>query len=100
MLKLEEATVAAVGFRHSIRPFRDSITCLLFAREPLEPCDHFVPRCYKETGLPCHQISLNQAGDTVAAPEAGGKHDRLKEEVLVRLRNNIARLEQERSVPG
>lgn len=99
MLKLEEAVVAAVGYVRK-QPFRDSLTCLDFGRESLEPCDQcwlmdFVPPEYHQNALPCHQISLNQNGETVASLVAAGDRERLKQAILAWLRGAIAKLEQE-----
>ena len=107
MLKLEEAEVATVGYRPyprapqlRVEPFRDSITCLAFAREELEPCDNcwlmdFIPSNYHDKALPCHQIPLNEKGETVATIEATGDYERLEKAVLAWLRGRIATLEQE-----
>ena len=99
MLKLEEAIVAAVGYVRN-QPFRDSITCLDFGRESLEPCDQcwlmgFVPREHHPNALPCHQISLNQDGETVASLVAAGDRERLKQAIIAWLRGAIANVEQE-----
>ena len=99
MLKLEEAVVTAVGYLRN-RPFRDSITCVDFGRESLEPCDgcwlmSFVPREYHQNALPCHQISLNQNGESVASLASAGDRERLKQAILAWLRGTIAKLEQE-----
>jgi hypothetical protein len=107
VLKIEEAVVSARGFRTTpqssrlyLEPFRDSITCLNFSRETLEPCDqcwllHFVPGNHHQNALPCHQIPLNQKGETVVSLESRGDIERLEKEVLVWLRGEIAKLERE-----
>ena len=100
MLKLEEAVVVAVGYVRN-QPFRDSITCVDFGRESLQPCDgcwlmSFVPREYHQNALPCHQISLNQNGETVAGLASTGDRERLRQTILAWLRGTIAKLEQER----
>jgi hypothetical protein len=108
MLKLEEAAVAARGFplspdppHHRLEPFRDSITCLNFEREaPQEPCDqcwlsNYVPAGHDPNVFPCHQIPLNQEGETVRSLESGGNPQRLRREVLGWIRGEIARLEGE-----
>ena len=109
MLKIEEAVVSTRGFRGSTRtrnpyfePFRDSITCLDFSRETPEACDQcwlmeFVPRNYHPNALPCHQIPMNQAGETVVSLESRGDIVRLEQEVLGWLRTKIAQLERELS---
>lgn len=107
ILKLEEALVAAGGYRASARrphprPFLDSITtsCLQFGSGALESCDQcwlmeFVPRDHHPNALVCHQIPLNQNGDTVASLEATGDHERLEQAILAWLRGTIAKLEWE-----
>lgn len=107
MLKLEEATVAAHGFppspdapHHYLQPFRDSITCLEFSQESLEPCDmcwlmHYVQQEKQGDVLPCHLIPLNTKGETVASLTATGDHDRVQQTVLSWLRAEIAKLEKE-----
>lgn len=107
MLKLEENTAATVGYgatardpqRH-LEPFQDSITCLQFAHETLEPCDEcwlmkFVPPDYDENTVPCHQIPLNEQGDTVMSLEAAGDQERLRKAILAWVRDSAAKLEQE-----
>jgi hypothetical protein len=107
MLKIEEAIVSTKGFKGTGRngtflfePFKDSITCLNFSRETLEPCDQcwlmaFVPKNYDEYFLPCHQIPMNKAGETIVSLESRGDIDRLEKEVLSWLRTKINELERE-----
>jgi hypothetical protein len=100
MLKLVEMTAATAGYRTSLQPFRDSITCLNFGRESLEPCDRcwlmkFVPPGYNQQVLPCHQIPLNVEGETVASLGRTGDRERLREAILGWLRSNITRMKQE-----
>ncbi len=107
MLRLEEVAVAACGFPPSpsaphqhLKPFRDSITCLYFLQEnPQGQCEQcwlasFVPAEYDPRALPCHQIPLNQQGETVLSLEARGDPERLKTEVLGWIRGEIAKLER------
>ncbi len=105
MLKLEESLVAEGGYhptarRPQLQFFRDSITCLTFGHEELEPCDqgwlmNFVPPDANPNVIPCHQIALNQNGDTVASLEAAGDRERLEQAILAWLRSAIAKLEEE-----
>ena len=107
MLKIEEAVVATKGFRGTggsgklyYEPFKDSVTCLNFSRENPQPCDacwlmEFVPHGYHPHALPCHQIPLNPAGETVVSLESRGDIVRLEQEVLAWLRSQIAQLERE-----
>jgi hypothetical protein len=107
MLKIEEAVVSTKGFHGSGRgrpfyfePFRDSITCLNFSRETPEPCEHcwlmaFVPDSYDEKAVPCHQIPMNRAGETIVTLKSQGDVDRMEQEVLKWLRSKIAELERD-----
>jgi hypothetical protein len=107
MLKMEESLVSAKGLRAApqigklyFEPFKDSMTCLNFSRESLEPCDEcwlmdFVPNGHHDRALPCHQIPMNHAGETVVSLKSRGDIPRLEETVLSWLRNRIAQLEQE-----
>lgn len=107
MLKLEEAVVAAKGLRAGPRigkryfePFKDSMTCLNFSRESLEPCEHcwlmeFVPEDFHDKALACHQIPMDGKGETVVTLKARGDLPTLEQTVLSWLRNKIAELEGE-----
>ena len=107
MLKLEEAVVSAKGLRAGPRigkryfePFKDSMTCLNFSRESLEPCDEcwlmeFVPEDFHDKALACHQIPLNGKGETVVTLKAREDIPTLEQTVLAWLRRKIAELEAE-----
>lgn len=107
MLKLEESVVSAKGLRagpHTgkpyFEPFKESLTCLNFSHESLEPCDEcwlmeFVPDNYHDKALPCHQIPMNHEGETVVSLKSGGDIARLEQTVLSWLRKRIAQLELE-----
>jgi hypothetical protein len=107
MLRLEESVVAAKGLRAGPRigkryfePFKDSMTCLNFSRESLEPCDEcwlmeFVPEDYHDKALACHQIPMNHAGETIVSLKTRGDIARLEQTVLSWIRNRIAELERE-----
>jgi hypothetical protein len=107
MLKLEEAVVSAKGLRAGPRigkryfePFKDSMTCLNFSRESLEPCDEcwlmeFVPEDFHDKALACHQIPLNGKGETVVTLKAREDIPTLEQTVLSWLRRKIAELETE-----
>ena len=111
-LKMEEAIVAKGGYGPSVRTpqvrlqaFRDSISCLNFASESLEPCDQcwlmdFVPGDHHQNTLPCHHIALNESGETVASLTPTGDPGRLQQALLTWLRSNIAKVEQELKQPG
>lgn len=107
MLRLEESVVSAKGLRAGPRigkryfePFKDSMTCLNFSHECPEPCDEcwlmeFVPEDFHDKALPCHQIPMNDKGETVVMLKARGDLPRLEQTVLAWLRNKIAEVEQE-----
>lgn len=107
MLKLEEAVVSAKGLRAGPRigkryfePFKDSMTCLNFSRESLEPCDEcwlmeFVPEDFHDKALACHQIPMDAKGETVVTLKAREDIPRLEQTVLSWLRGKITELEQE-----
>ena len=107
MLKMEEAVLSAKGLRAVpligkpyFEPFKDSMTCLNFTRESLEPCDEcwlmeFVPHDFHDKALPCHQIPMDHKGETVASLKSGGDIARMEQMVLSWLRNKITQLEQE-----
>jgi hypothetical protein len=107
MLKLEEAVVSAKGLRAGPRigkryfePFKDSMTCLNFSRESLEPCNEcwlmeFVPEDFNDKALVCHQIPMNEKGETVVSLKARGDIALLEQTVLSWLRKKIAEVEQE-----
>jgi hypothetical protein len=107
MLRLEEAVVSANGLRAGPRigkryfePFKDSMTCLNFSHECPEPCDEcwlmeFVPEDFHDKALPCHQIPMDDKGETVVSLKARGDIALLEQTVLSWLRKKIAQLEQE-----
>ena len=90
-LKVEETIVAKGGYGTSVRTprvrlqtFRDSVSCLNFASESLEPCDRcwlmdFVPGDHHQNALPCHQIALNESGPSArtfsSRPSLAKGHD-------------------------
>jgi hypothetical protein len=55
----------------------------------------FVPEDYHDKALPCHQIPMNQEGETVVSLKSEGDIPRLEQTVLSWLRKKIAQLEQE-----
>jgi hypothetical protein len=107
MLRLEEAVVSANGLRAGPRigkryfePFKDSMTCLNFSHECPEPCDEcwlmeFVPEDFHDKALPCHQIPMDDKGETVVSLKARGDIALLEQTVLSWLRKKISQLEQE-----
>lgn len=86
--------------------FQDSPTCLNFD-EPARPhpCDEcllmqFVPEEHRNDDVPCHQIPLNEKGDTVETLFEF-KRACIAEDVLEKwLADAIARVEAEAAVPA
>lgn len=107
MLKLEESVVSAKGLRAGPRigkryfePFKDSMTCLNFSRESLEPCEEcwlmeFVPEDFHDKALACHQIPMDDKGETIVMLKARDDIPTLEQTVLSWLRRKIAELEEE-----
>jgi hypothetical protein len=81
--------------------FIDSPTCLNFsALHKTRSCEEcllmqFVPDERRKMLIPCHHISLTEAGDTVASTEGWADQDELERFVAEWLRKAIARLEEE-----
>ena len=107
MLKLEQTFVERGGYgslvgtpREDPIPLRESVTCLNFGKtesEQRDPCDRcwlmaFVPGEHRSEVLPCHHITLNKSGETVASLRNADR-DRLNEALCGWLRNSIAWLE-------
>ncbi|HJP91949.1 MAG TPA: hypothetical protein VJ875_08330 [Pyrinomonadaceae bacterium] len=94
------------GYGRSVRTpwksksiFRDSLTCINFA-EPVKthPCSecqliNFVAPELRNTDVPCHQIPLNESGDTIEDLAMRDKQAQLEEVVKEWLRTQINRLE-------
>jgi len=107
MLRLEESVVSAKGLRAGPRigkryfePFKDSMTCLNFSRESLEPCDEcwlmeFVPQDFHDKALACHQIPMDEKGETIVMLKERGDIPTLEQTVLSWLREKITEIEQE-----
>jgi hypothetical protein len=55
----------------------------------------FVPEAYDENAVPCHQIPMNPAGETIVKLKAQGDVDHMEQEVLKWLRTKISELERE-----
>ncbi len=108
-LKLEIDFIEKGGYSPSVREphrkprtFRDSVTCLnLGLDEKKEPCancflSEFVPpEARASEGDLCHQIPLNDRGDTVESLEREGNPDKLQAVMLDWLKKTVARLEAE-----
>jgi len=107
-LKLEAGILRDGGYNPSVREphaqpriFRDSVTCLNVGLEvKKEPCANcllmvFVPPEHRDRENPCHHITLNAKGDTVASLEAAGDRDNLEKALLGWLDKTIATAEKE-----
>jgi hypothetical protein len=109
-LKAELDFLKGGGYGRSVRTpwkststFLDSPTCLNFGDpQRTQPCDQcplmrFVPSGQRSNSVPCHQIPLNSAGDTVAAIERWADKNELEQAVGKWLRTNIKQLEAEQA---
>jgi len=108
-LKLEIDMIEKGGYypsvrepRHTPEIFRESITCLNVGLEEKEhPCsscflsEFAPPEARYSNGDICHQILLNEKGDTVESLKAEGDPYKLQSIVLAWLKKTVAKLEQE-----
>lgn len=111
-LKFEVEMIEKGGYHPSVREarrepeiFRDSITCLNVG---LEEKEHACSSCFLSEFAPaevrnssgdiCHQIPLNEKGDTVESLKAECDPYKLQAAVLGWLKNTVAKLEQEVAV--
>lgn len=111
-LKFEVEMIEKGGYHPSVREarrepeiFRDSITCLNVG---LEEKEHACSSCFLSEFAPaevrnssgdiCHQIPLNEKGDTVESLKTEGDPYKLQAAVLEWLKKTIAKLEQEVAV--
>jgi len=98
------------GYGRSVRTpwkptstFQDSLSCLNFA-DPARshPCNEcqlidFVSPESRNADVPCHQIVLNEAGETVEDLELTDNQAKTEEAVKDWLRQQIKRIQQERA---
>jgi hypothetical protein len=108
-LKFEIEMIERGGYHPSVREprhepeiFRESVTCLNVGLEEKEqPCascflsEFAPPQVRYSTGDICHQIPLNEKGDTVESLKAEGDPYKLQATVLSWLKKTVAKLEQE-----
>ena len=106
LLKFELSFLEDGGYGRSVRTpwqttsvFRDSPSCLNFSdpKRP-HPCDHcllmdFVPAEHRSDNVPCHQIVLNDRGDTVDSLYDEASQERLELKLADWLRATIKKLE-------
>ena len=106
LLKFELAFLEDGGYGRSVRTpwqattiFRDSPSCLNFGdpQRP-HPCDHcllmeFVPPEHRSDNIPCHQILLNDKGDTIDSLYEESSPQRMELKLADWLRATIKKLE-------
>lgn len=88
--------------RHNPEIFRDTITCLNVG---LEEKEHACSTCFLSEFAPanlrnsnediCHQIPLNEKGDTIKSLKAEDDPYKIQATVLSWLKKTVAKLEQE-----
>ena len=99
------------GYGRSVRTpwksksvFQDSLTCINFGDPSRShPCNEchlidFVSPEQKATAIPCHQIPLNDAGDTLEDLELKDNQSEMEETVKNWLRKQINRIQEQRGV--
>lgn len=99
------------GYGRSVRTpwksksvFQDSLTCINFGDPSRShPCNEchlidFVSPELRATEIPCHQIPLNDAGDTIENLELNENQSEMEETVKNWLRRQIQRIQAERAL--
>jgi len=108
-LKYEIKMIEKGGYSPSVREprenpeiFRDSISCpnvgLKTKEHPCSSCflSSFVPpEAFHSDANVCHQIPLNEKGDTIESLKAEDDPQKLQAAVLGWLKRTVARLEEE-----
>lgn len=110
LLKDELDFIEKGGYGRSVRTpwkatsaLQDSLTCINFGdparSRPCAECHliDFVPPEHRHDHVPCHQIPLNEAGDTLEGLELADNQSRMEAAVKDWLRAEIERIEQERA---
>jgi hypothetical protein len=110
LLQQELDFIEQGGYGRSVRTpwkpqsiFQDSLTCLNFAdparSHPCTECHlvNFVSPEQRAAGVPCHQIPLNEAGDTVESLELQDNQAKTEATMKDWLRKQIKRIEAERA---
>lgn len=113
ILRAELAFIQKGGYGRSVRTpwkqtsiFQDSLSCINHGDpERHLPCSEcrligFVSPEECSATIPCHQIPLNTAGETIEMLEERGDVQRLEETVKEWLKTSIARIEGQRSGEG
>ncbi len=110
VLKEELEFIEQGGYGHSVRTpwkptsiFQDSLSCLNFGypyrAHPCTECHlvDFVPTEERGAVVPCHQIPLNEAGETIETLEMADNQQKLETSVKNWLRAKIRQIEEERA---
>ena len=110
LLKDELDFIEKGGYGRSVRTpwkatsaFQDSLTCINFGDPSrAHPCSEchlidFVPAEHRADRVPCHQIPLNEAGETLEDLELADNQSKMEEAVKTWLRARIKLIENERS---
>jgi hypothetical protein len=110
LLQQELSFIEQGGYGRSVRTpwkpqsiFQDSLSCLNFAdparSHSCTECNliNFVSPEQRTAGVPCHQILLNESGDTIESLEL--QDNQAKTEAIMKdwLRKQIRRIEAERA---
>ncbi len=110
LLQQELSFIEQGGYGRSVRTpwkpqsiFQDSLSCLNFA-DPARP--HSCTECHlinfvspeqRTAGVPCHQIPLNESGDTIESLEEQDNQAKTEAIMTDWLRKQIKRIEAERA---
>ena len=110
-LRFELAFLKDGGYGRSVRtprqpqiPFRDSPICLNFSLadrpHPCRECQlmRFVPAAEQSDLLPCHNIVLNEHGETIASLEGRVSQQVLEEKLAAWLESAIRLLEDREAI--
>ena len=109
VLREELAFLEGGGYRGPGRPwqgksiFQDSATCINYGypyrAHPCNECQllDFVTPEHQNQWIPCHFISLNEPGETIAVLEHHDNEDKLEHAVKGWLQSSINVIEEERS---
>lgn len=111
ILQDELSFIEKGGYGRSVRTpwksrsvFQDSLTCINFGDPSRShPCNEchlidFVSPEQQATAIPCHQIPLNDAGETIEDLELKDNQSEMEKTVKNWLRKQIDRIKAERAV--
>jgi hypothetical protein len=113
LLNEELSFIEMGGYGRSVRtpwqaksPFQDSLTCINYADPSrAHPCcechlHDFVSPEKRDADVPCHQIPVGQAGETIEDLEAKDNEAKLEHNLGDWLRARIRDIEAERAAPA